>query len=108
MFKPYILHVPTSSGILKVSIHFRDKSLERLWINSGVRQWRGHGIATGALFGVPSDILIWPHFHSQATVPFVLAGVCWGVSVGRLRNDNTTATQRSEQKGRSQPRSQGI
>ena len=42
----------------------------QLWINSGV--------ATGALFGVPSDILIWSHFHSQATVPFVLAGVCWG------------------------------
>ena len=39
----------------------------RLWINSGVRQWRGHDVATGALFGVPSDVLIWPHFHSQAT-----------------------------------------
>ena len=49
-----------------------------LWINSGVRQRSGHGVATGALFGVPSDILIWPHFHSQAAVPFVLAGVCWG------------------------------
>ena len=49
-----------------------------LWINSGVRQWRGHGVATGALFGVPSDIFIWPHFHSQATVAFVLAGVCCG------------------------------
>ena len=48
----------------------------RLWINSGIRQWRGHGIATGALFGIPYDILIWPHFHSQATVPFVLVGVC--------------------------------
>ena len=48
-----------------------------LWINSGVRQWHGHGVVTGTLFGVPSDILIWPHFHSQATVPFVLAGVCW-------------------------------
>ena len=34
--------------------------------------------ANGTLFGVPSDILIWPHFHSQAAVPFVLAGVCWG------------------------------
>ena len=50
----------------------------RLSINSGVRQWRGHGVATGALFGVSSDILIWPHFHSQATMPFVLAGVCCG------------------------------
>ena len=55
---------------------------ERLWINSGVRQWRGHGVATGALFGVPSDILIWPHFHSQAAVPFVLAGVCQSVDDG--------------------------
>ena len=34
--------------------------------------------ANGVLFVVPSDILIWPHFHSQAAVPFVLAGVCWG------------------------------
>ena len=50
-----------------------------LWINSGLRQWRGHGVATSTLFGVPSDILIWPHFHSQATVPFVLVGVCQSV-----------------------------
>ena len=28
------------------------------------------------LFGVPADILIWPHFHSETIVPFVLAGVC--------------------------------
>ena len=45
----------------------------RLWINSGVRD----GVAMAFNFGVPSDILIWLHFHSQATVPFVLAGVCW-------------------------------
>ena len=37
-----------------------------------------NGVAIGVLFVVPSDILIWPHFHSQAAVPFVLAGVCWG------------------------------
>ena len=41
--------------------------LYELWINSGVRQWRGYSVAAGALFGVPSDSLIWPHFHSQAT-----------------------------------------
>ena len=35
---------------------------------TGVCQWYGHGVATGALFGVPSDILILPHFHSQSKV----------------------------------------
>ena len=35
-------------------------------------------VAMAYTFGIPSDILIWPHFHSQATVPFVLTGVCWG------------------------------
>ena len=39
-----------------------------------------NGLAT-AHFGVPFDILIWPHFHSQATVPFVL-GVCQSVDDG--------------------------
>ena len=45
----------------------------RLWINSGVCD----GVAMAFTFGVPSDILIWLHFLSQATVPFVLEGVCW-------------------------------
>ena len=45
-------------------------ALDKLWRMRMAWPWR-------TLFGVPSDILIWPHFHSQATVPFVLAGVCW-------------------------------
>ena len=61
---------------------FKSSVTDGLRINSGVRQWRGHGVATGALFGVPSDILIWPHFHSQAAVPFVMAGVCQSVDNG--------------------------
>ena len=62
-----------------VSVCRPNSLFQGLWINSGVRQWRGHDVATGALFGVPSDILIWPHFHSQTTVPFVLVGVCQSV-----------------------------
>ena len=67
-------------------------------VNSGVRQWRGHVVATGALFGVPSDILIWPHFRSQATVPFVLGGG-GGVSWGCV-NTEVTKSQRNGRRQR--------
>ena len=70
-----VLRLQTLSSRMKLCTYVLR---EWLWINSGICQWRGHGVATGALFGIPSDILIWPHFHSQATVPFVLAEVCWG------------------------------
>ena len=64
-----------SSGCLSGHYKLTDWTDWRLWINSGVRD----GVAMAFTFGVPSDILIWLHFHSQATVPFVLAGVymCW-------------------------------
>ena len=72
-------HLPSSRTIwCTLTIHWRLWLIVLLWlwINSGIHQWCGHGVATGALFGMPSDILIKPHFHSQGTVSFVLAGVC--------------------------------
>ena len=40
------------------------------WERNQNKLWRGHGVATGALLGVPSEILIQPHFHSQGIMPF--------------------------------------
>ena len=47
-------------------------------------------LVAGALFGVPSDILIQPHFHSQGAMPFCsgwdVLGVCQFVDQGRCKN----------------------
>ena len=52
-------------------------ALDKLWRTP--MAW--HGVVTGALFGVPSDILIWPHFHSQANVLLFWRGCVGGVSI---------------------------